>query len=112
MTIMFYNHVTRQIIHVLCVHRCGFESVPPREPVASIHDLHVGDSVWMCHHLISGPDHMELLFAFPGEDWEILAVSTPDYDWYDNVRCITMTDIGIEFSPDLKPAERSIPHDE
>lgn len=102
MTIMFYQHETGEIIHVLGVDRCYYEAIFQRRPVETVHDLHIGDHVWMCRRTILGNHRMDLMFAIPGTDWEILSVTADDLDWYENVHKITMSDNGIEISPDLK----------
>ena len=102
MTIMFYQHETREIIHVIGVNRCYYEAISQRGPVETVHDLQIGDHVWMCRRTILGHNRMDLMFAMPGRDWEILSVTDDDLDWYENIHKVTMSDSGIEISPDLK----------
>ena len=51
---------------------------------------------------------MDLRFALPGVNWEILAVEDTDNGWWEKVNCVTMSDNGIEISQDLKPEDRRI----
>lgn len=112
MMIMFYQHVTGEIVHVIGVNRCYYEAIFQSDPIVTVHDLHIGDHVWMCRRTVLGNSRMDLMFAMPGSDWEILSVTDDDLDWYENVHKITMSDDGIAISPDLKPSERNIPHED
>ena len=109
MTITFHETAARKIVHVVGVNNCHFECVPQSDPVSAIHNLHVGDYVWMCRHEIPGSGHMDLRFALPGINWEILAVEDTDIGLWEKVNCVTMSDNGIDISQDLKPAERMDP---
>lgn len=109
MMITFYHKSTNMTLHVIGVTCCCFETITPRDPAVMIHELHVGDCVWMCRREIRGTGKMDLMFAVPATDWEMLYVNESDFDWIDNTLKVTMSDAGIEVSPDLKPAERRIP---